>query len=159
MNLDFTTSNEDLCKQYGIYVKTGELNGSCMTGPLEEIKNKNNFSFEEAVIVIKNITLAAYYVPIERTDFQFVYSKALLHAASFIDGNGSLNFKILYALFKSQVEIDETSFKKTARSEIIGNMLGRFNSLVNEDIIEAEHMKSVFTSLLKKDARFSIYSY
>lgn len=159
MSLNFATSSEETCKQFGMQVKSGEISESQMTAPLEAVKSKGDFTTNDAVTVIKNISLAAYYVSTERTDFQSVCGEALLHAASFIPTEGSLNFKILYALYKSQVKADETSFETTARSEIIGNMLGRFDSLVNGDVSKAEHMKSIFAALLKKDLRFSVYSY
>jgi hypothetical protein len=159
MNVDFIASSEEICRSYGLQVKDGKLDGTDMNKPLEAIKGKSDFSEKEAVTVIKNISLAAYYVPIERTDFQSICSEALLYAAKSIAAEGSLNFKILYALYRSQIEENESAFKETARSEIIGNMLGRFNSLVNGDIDAAGKMKSTFKALLKKDSRFSVYSY
>jgi hypothetical protein len=159
MDFNFATSSEEICKQFGMRVKSGELAEHHMTAPLEAVKSKEDFTTNDAVTVIKNISLAAYYVPTERTDFQSVCGEALLHAASFIPTEGSPNFKILLALYRSQIKPDETSFETTARSEIIGNMLGRFDSLVNGDASKAEHMKSVFAALLKKDSRFSVYSY
>jgi len=159
MDLNFISSSEELCMQFGMKVKSGEITDSHMIAPMAAISNETNLSVDQAVTVITNLSLAAYYVPLERTDFQVVCGQALLHTANFIDVEGSQNFKILYALYKSQVEPSEISFKKRARSEIIGNMLGRFNSLVNDDIYRAEHMKSIFFKLLKNDPRFSIYSY
>lgn len=159
MGFNFATSTEEACIQFGIHVKSGEIAEYEMIKPLAAIKKMEDFSQDQAIAVIKNISLAAYYVPTERTDFQLVYSEALLHAARVLNIEGTINLKILYALYKSQVKTDETSFETTARSEIIGDMLGRFSSLVNGDIAKAEHMKSVFTALLKKDSRFSVYSY
>ena len=159
MNLNFRTSTEEECKQYGIQVKNGDVAESGMIAPLAAVKESSTFTENDAITVIKNLSLAAYYVPTERTDFQTVCGDVLLYVAGFIQGDGSPNFKILYALYKTQVKEDETMFNKTARSEIIGSMLGRFASLVNGDVAKAKHMKSVFVELLKKDSRFSVYSY
>jgi hypothetical protein len=157
--VDFITSQEGECKQYGLMVKDGKLDGDAMSKPLQAVKEKGDLTETVAIDVIKNISLAAYYVPIERTDFQLICNETLSHAAKSITAEGSINFKILYALYKSQIEENGSAFKGTARSEIVGNMLGRFDSLVNGDKTAAEKMKSTFDTLLKKDHRFSVYSY
>lgn len=159
MDLDFVTSTGEACKRYGMQVKSGEVSEGSMITPLAAVKRRSTFTESDAITAIKNLSLAAYYVPTERTDFQAICGEALLYVASFIKGDGSPNFKILCALYKSQVNESEAAFNETARSEIIGSMLGRFESLVNGDVDKAAHMKSVFVELLRRDRRFSVYSY
>lgn len=158
MSLDFRSASDLDCKQFGIDVKSGCIAESRMEEPLSEIKKIKGLQNEqEAITIIKNLSIAAYYVPTERTDFQSIYNQTLLHIAKFISTEGNPNFKILYALYKSQVKDDESKFKETACSEIIENMIGRFDSLVNGDVSSATHLKENFYKLLKEDSRFSIY--
>jgi len=60
---------------------------------------KTKYTREEIIIVIKNIILASFQVSFERTDFHTPSGEALLQLADTFEIDGSLNLKILYALF------------------------------------------------------------
>lgn len=64
-----------------------------------KLKDRIYISEDEATELIKNITIASYYVPYKRFDF-FAVTEALLFLANFINTKGTENFKIVYALYK-----------------------------------------------------------
>lgn len=159
MGIDFLNAKADDCKQFGEQVKTGAVDGDAMIAPLSAVKNMSTISNGDAVTIIRNLSIAAYYVPTERTDFQSLCGEALLHAAKYITtpNGGSPNFKILYALYVSQVD-SLAKFNNDVRVDIIENMIGRFDSLVNGDVKLASDMRSTFYGLLKKSSAFSLYA-
>jgi len=69
----------------------------------------------------------------------------LLTVLQFIEGEGSLNFKILKALCLSQFSKSEKSFKRNVNDKILLLIRSRFdNNLVGDDIDAAYHIKRVY---------------
>jgi hypothetical protein len=144
--------------QYATAVKTGAIYGFNMTDPINNINVFTLNTEEEKAKVMANLALASYYVPTERTDFQVVCSTKMLNIAETISDDGTPNYKILVLLLKSQLESNLLKFKDNASSEVVGNIFGRFESLVNGDAQLAEAAKKAFKELLKNDSRFALYA-
>lgn len=156
-NIDFININEDKCLEIGNKVKNGDIEVSEIKHILKTIK-KIKYSEQDACTVVKNICLLMYYVPLERTDFHTYCGKAMLHVIKFIKINGSTNYKILYALYKTQFNEDTKTTKKSAREEIISTLKLLFELLDPHDIKSARNLEEIIMEALKKDKRYNFLS-
>jgi len=98
LKIDFLTSSEDYIKTFGSMANEGLFKYSELKEVFDKVK-KTEYTREEIIIVIKNIILASFRIPYERTDFHTLSGEALLQLADTFEIDGSLNLKILYALF------------------------------------------------------------
>jgi len=92
-----------------------------------------NHTEEKAIKLIENVTLIKH-VNLINTEFLAYSGRLLLTAAKFIKKEGSLNFKILYALCLSQFNEQQTDFKDIASKEIIQEMNCRFYCLTEKEM-------------------------
>ncbi|OUM63010.1 hypothetical protein PIROE2DRAFT_10536 [Piromyces sp. E2] len=123
---------------------------------IRHFRKKESISEKKAIKLIKNLVLIAHFVPSERTDFHALCGDALLHLTKFINKSGSRNFKILYALYRSQVKKDESSFNDNSIREIVEEINIYFRSLTKKDKKRAKHYEKVFKKLLEKDKEENI---
>jgi len=86
---------------------------------------------KQAIKTIKKILLVLLYVPYEKIDYLILSNEALLHLARFINKKECPNFRILYALYKSQVAKDEKSIKRKAIRRLIQNLIERFKCITS----------------------------
>jgi len=105
-NPDFLTSSEKDIERFADAISEGEIVESKFNKIFDNIINKE-YTEEEAIIVIKNIIIAQYQVNFNRTDFQVRIEEALLYLATFINKEGSINVKLIYALFSVAFEVEE----------------------------------------------------
>ncbi|OUM57820.1 hypothetical protein PIROE2DRAFT_17078 [Piromyces sp. E2] len=143
-------------------VTHGEIKALQVKKMFEHYLHRKNYTEEEAIVLIQNFTLLAYYRPSKRIDFQTYCNFTLLHLASFIDKYdtiSSLNLKILYALYLSQVNEDETAFKKHVREEIIHTIFNKFACLDRDDIPNARFFQNSYNRIIENDHRFTFYKF
>jgi len=157
---DLINSSEEDCIKFAKEIEDGKIEYSKIRKIFEFYRKKMYYKEDEAIKLIKNISLTQYYVSIEKTDYQTECGKTLLLVARNIRGKGSLNFRILKALCLSQFSKDEKSFIEDVNDEIILIIRARFdNTLVGKDIDAAYHIKSVFDYIVKNDSRYFYISY
>jgi len=105
------------------------------------------------------MSLTQYYVSMEKNDYQAQCGRTLLTVTKYIEGEGSLNFKILKALCLSRFSKDEKSFIPDSNFKILGIIRGRFDSIPSFDIDASKHIKSVFDNIVKDDPRYFCIDY
>jgi len=96
--IDFLTTSEEDIRYFGDMADEGLFKYSELKEIFDKVK-KTKYTREEIIIVIKNIILASFQVSFERTDFHTLSGEVLLQLADTFEIKGSLNLKILYALF------------------------------------------------------------
>jgi hypothetical protein len=150
--------------KFGQEISNGTIEENAIFTPFQNLNIAELQSLQQKIFVMKNLALASYYVPVERTDFQGICSPKMVELANTIEVDATVNLKIILLLFYSQVELkgeydpkNAVSFKKEARKEIIESMIGRFAALVNGDAQKAVEMKNKFYELMKSDSRFACY--
>jgi len=145
---DLTTSSENSCIEFGKEVKRGNIDEKQINDVFDYIKSKKEITEDEAIITIKNIVLSRYYVPFERTDFITPSGEALLHLANFIKIEGSPSFKILYALYKYQIDEEYNTLKYTSREELVDDLKERFSSLTDEEKKLSQKYREKFYNII-----------
>eukprot|EP00833_Pecoramyces_ruminatium_P005274 jgi/Orpsp1_1/1179306/evm.model.c7180000068832.1 len=121
LDINFTTISDIDCLILSKKLDRGEIKSSDLKNIVEDVKSKN-YSEEEAIITIKNIIIVKFIISYARTDIQTYCGEALLYLTNFIKVKGSVNYKILYAEYRSQVEKDEESLKKNINELIFDDM-------------------------------------
>ena len=121
------------------------------------MNNVGEMTHDGAVTAIKNIVLAGYYVPMERTDFQYLYNKALIKVCKGITTNrDDVNWQILQALYSTQFT-SEQKLNEQVRQEVVEEIICRIqNSLVNLDANKINFKRNIF-KCLSNDNRFSAF--
>jgi len=118
---------------------------------LNELKTEENISEEKAINLIKNISIAKSDVPLNIIDFHCLFDKALMYLSKFIKIYGSEDLKIMYALYKSQTNEEETFLYSKSTSKSLRIFIdGLCDCLLGEDKKFAEHYRNKFVELLKK---------
>jgi len=121
---NFIKATKNQIKEYTILVNNGLVNEFEINKKFEEIKKNKYYSEEEAVFIIQNLTIASFLVPYERTDFQVPCGEALIYVSQFIEiEGGSINLKILYALFRCLVVVEKDENNK--RQYSFTNLTGK----------------------------------
>jgi len=117
-------------------------------------------SEKEAINLINNLSLASYRVSTENLEYQTYIGEVLLHITKFINlKNRSKNFKLLYALYKSQVKENEKDFKLCIDLNLMEYIAIKIKNLDKEDKKHSEHIIiKVLKELMSKDksGRFNI---
>jgi len=158
--IDFINCSEEECLQFAEKVNKDEFDN-------EQLKKTfNNFIFriytdEEAIKLIKNVSLTKYKVSHAKTFFQFYSSRTLLTVAQEFNrsGSGSSNFKILKALCYSQFNEDFTDFKENVNKYILFIIRERLNILVNEDEKLGSYYRQIFKEVTGKYEKYFSLSY
>ena len=91
--------------------------------------------------MIKNLYLVIENVSSTRIDFRTCFGKTILHVAKYIKAKGSLNYKVLYALYKSQFNKKEETIKETSRKEIFFTTAYNFKSWIQKICHQLENWK------------------
>jgi len=144
-----STSNS--FESFGDDVQINKIPPSKYKKTILSFKKIKYCSEKEAIELIKNLVLASTHVSPERFDFQTYLGEALLHLTKFIKINKrSKNFKIMYALYKSQVKKDEKHFKKHVNMEVIECIASRISAMVNKDKEHSEPIIKNLHILIKK---------
>eukprot|EP00833_Pecoramyces_ruminatium_P007162 jgi/Orpsp1_1/1181194/evm.model.c7180000076248.1 len=121
LDINFTTISELDCLIFSKKLDLGEIKGSDLKNIVENLKSKK-YSEEEAIITIKNIIIVLFDISYDRTDIQTYCGDALLYLTNYIKVEGSENYKILYAEYRSQVEKDEKSLKKNTNKIVLDDI-------------------------------------
>ncbi len=163
----FLETNADKVVDFAKKIKNGEIEKQEMLNPFEELdvslsSSSSSSSVLNEELIVRNLELAAYYVPNRMTDFQSKYSSAIIKIANkAVSGGEGVNYKILDLLFRSQFQENKSTgnfqLKSDVRTEIIETMIERFEALVNGDKRAAKSMEDKFYGILSKDSRFAIY--
>ncbi|OUM64274.1 hypothetical protein PIROE2DRAFT_60793 [Piromyces sp. E2] len=140
------------CNGFGDSVIKGKLKDYQIKIIMEDLK-KENYTEKEAIFVITNLAEVAFYVPFFYINFHAYCDDALYYIAGFIKQEGSVNFKIIYALYKSQVDETETKLNINSSRRIIYTIKRYFEQggLLNEDKEKAYHIKENLNKILKKE--------
>jgi len=157
--INFLIDNAEKLLDFGKKIAKGKIEISEMIEILNEVQ-KYKYTEKEAIIVITNLTLAQYYVNYKLTTFHYYCGKSLLYAAQFINTEGSLNYKIIYALYKSQFDEKTQIIKKNAKSEVINVMINKFSTLDEKDTVLAGKIEKVIIKAFRKDtnSEFFVFS-
>jgi len=150
--INFLTDDEEKFIDFGKKIANGEIEISEMIEILNEVQ-KYKYTEKKAIIVITNLTLTLYYVAYEITTFHYYCGKSLLYAAQFINTKGSLNYKIIYALYKSQFDEKTATLKESLREEVCDVMVAKFSSLDKNDTIIAKEIEKVILKAFQKTKR------
>jgi len=157
--LDLINLSYKECKTFANKVRHGEIDIFQVKKIFDYYKKRSNYTEKEAISIIKNVTLIAYYGPSKRVDFQTHCNILLLNIASYINISGSLNLKVLYALYLSQVNEDETSFIKHVKEEIIETIFNKFSCLDSNDRPKARFFQNSYNKIIDNGNRFRLYRY
>ncbi|OUM64273.1 hypothetical protein PIROE2DRAFT_9035 [Piromyces sp. E2] len=103
--IDFLSLPEKEYLKFGKKVKKEKYNEIQVKRALESVVKKEKYSKKEAITLIKNLLLTSQHVPFERKDFYAHWGKTICYVTNFINKGESINYKILYALYKSQIKI------------------------------------------------------
>lgn len=120
----------------------------------EEILKKGTISAQE---LMKNLDIFYYYSP-SIPDVQIACNQAMVGLANEIGKSlgGTSAYKIVYILYQSLFDEEQ---KFVPNKEIIENLIGRFNALVNGDKKLAASLRKDFAKVLSEDPDFSIYGF
>jgi len=157
-DLNFLTSSEIDIRCFGNLVKKGKIGDSKINETFEKIKS-NTYSEEDSKTIIKNLIIASHNVDSERTDYQTPLNETLLYMVKFININGSINLKILYALFpfvittvKDKKNNEYYIFNEKSDTKINSEFSNRLHYMNEKDKKEdiAKEIKEIYTSLRNK---------
>jgi len=152
--MDFSAASEKDCIEFAERIKSGEIEIYTIEDTLNYIKNKKNYTEEQAIFTIKNLVLTLCYTPFERTDYLALCGETLIYLTNFIKKEGSTNFKIYYAIYKSQIEEDEKSIKYEARVQLICDLDYRFKSFTDQEKELYKAYYKTFINLISLDYWF-----
>lgn len=108
--------------------------------------------------LMKNLDLLYYYSP-QIPEIQTSCNSAMIEVANKVDMPGKSSYKIIALLFESQVNAETSTLNRNAQQEVIEDMIGKFNALVNGDKELAQPLREKFSQALSKDPVYSIYSF
>jgi len=155
-NFSFIYSSELKVKRFANLVIDGDINETEINEKFDEIKEINDYTEEEANRIIQKISIAAYIVPIERTDYQVPSGEALIYMSDFIKIKGSINLKILYALFdyivvdkKDENNNNHYYFRNRNNKEVYPDFRERLHYLNKKDkqLETAKNIEKIFNDL------------
>jgi len=151
---NFLTSSEKHIKKFANLVNEGRVSDLVIDEKFNEIK-KNNYSEKKAKIIIKNITIASYNVSRERTDYQTLSDESLVHLVKFIKIRGSINLKLLYALFSNVIYKKKKNyyFNRKSCGEVNLDFNNRLYYLGNKDQKTkiGKKIKRIYNELKEKE--------
>ena len=149
--IDFLTAEEEKCIEFGEKVMSGEIKHYKMKSLLKAVRKKKKYTEEEAIIVKKIFVLAWDYVSAYRGDFKLYCGKALLYNSKFVKKKGTLNYGIVYALYKTQFDENSETLKKGFRDILVRHMLSMFRSLdrLDANLVRKDIKNKVVNSLNK----------
>jgi len=138
--LNFLTSPEEEFRVFRYCVQRGV----CTYPEINEVFKKireTNYTKEETIIVIKNIFIASFNIPFERTDYHTPCGETLMHLAKIFDTfDASINLKITYGLYKYvftlYLDDDNKAYcerRKGVPSEIYFELADRLKYLEGKD--------------------------
>jgi len=157
--IDFFKASEDECIEFAKKVNSYEIEDPLLKNTFDYY-NKINYMYEpQAITLIKNLVLTQCYVNCLRTDYRAYSGRVLLTVAeNDISGNGSVNLKILRALFKSQFQ-NEIALKDDANKKILEEIMQRFECITENEKDEIKYMKSTFSDYFSGENKFGIEYY
>jgi len=143
-------SDEGSFEYFGENVQNKRIDMTIVQRTFKRFMRKE-YTRKEAITLIKNVVLAGTYVHEERTDYKTYSNELLLYLTQFIKKKSkrSKDYKIIYALYRSQVKKNEREFKHSARGEVIRNLISRIY-YIPWDKDKTEHLKNKLLIMLKK---------
>jgi len=105
------------------------------------------------MIIIKNLALTIFCVKFSRTDYITPCGEIILYLTNFIKVEGSLSFKVLYAIYKAIVDENKNRFKYKIRIELIEEIVERYDDLTEQDKKQFEPFKNKYNEIIKKPKR------
>jgi len=153
--LDFSTASEESCIEFAERVKIGKIHLTTIYHTIQYLRKRVKYNEKKAINTIKNLVLTSCYVPFERTDYQALCGEMAIYISRFINIKGGANFKVFYAVYRSQVEKDENSLKSTARIELISDLIHTFDNFTDNDKKIYSRYEETFHKLIENDSRFN----
>ncbi|MDR1488253.1 MAG: hypothetical protein LBI26_00700 [Holosporales bacterium] len=143
--------------KFGVEVSSGAISSIAdMEKPFGEISNLSSLSTAQKSTLTQNIYLAYLFAGESMTDFRTLcLSNMITIAKSDTSLFGSDNYKITQLLYASQT--DGTNIYKSARTDVVENVINRLSSAVNGDKELAQKLLQKFYGILSKDDRFKCY--
>ena len=106
---------------------------------------KRTYSEKSAIKLIKNLIVAALNMYEERIDYHTYSCEVLFYLTKFIKVKHlNKNCKILYALYKSQVNEEETKLKGSYLDDVITEMELIYKDMVEEDKKKCQYFMKKF---------------
>jgi len=139
-NFSFINSSSDEVREYSEEVARGDVEETVINEKFMEIQTRN-YSIIEAIAIIQKLTISKNIVHLGRTDYQVPCGETIIYLTNFVTVEGSINLKILYALFGYLVdyEKDEDSnkniffYSNSCCKEIFPEVVDRLESLSKKD--------------------------
>ena len=128
---------------------------SIISNAVDKIIKKNNLPFSE---LMRNLDLLYYYSP-QNPEIEAACNLAMIKVANKVPMDGKVSYKIIALLFESQINAETSTLNENAKQEVIEDMIGRFNALVNGDKNLAQPLREKFSQALSKDKVYSLYSF
>jgi len=159
-NFSFINSSSDEVREYSEEVARGDVEETVINEKFMEIQTRN-YSIIEAIAIIQKLTISKNIVHLGRTDYQVPCGETIIYLTNFITVEGSINLKILYALFGYLVDYEKYEdsiknsnlFENSCCKEIFPDVSDRLYSLNKKDktLELAQDIKEIYKVLTDKN--------
>lgn len=114
---------------------------------------------QQRIDIVRNLYLAYCYSSSFMEDFRVACLNKMIEIAQNYDKvKGSVNFKIAYLLYLSQVNEDENGLIPNANVDVVEAVINKLAGAVNGDKRNAEQCLRGFNEVLKRSPRLRIYA-
>ena len=159
-NFSFINSSSDEVREYSEEVARGDVEETVINEKFMEIQARN-YSIIEAIAIVQKLTISKNIVHLGRTDYQVPCGETIIYLTNFITVEGSINLKILYALFGYLVDYEKYEdsiknsnlFENSCCKEIFPDVSDRLYSLNKKDktLELAQDIKEIYKVLTDKN--------
>ena len=159
-NFGFINSSSDEVREYSEEVARGDVEETVINEKFMEIQARN-YSIIEAIAIVQKLTISKNIVHLGRTDYQVPCGETIIYLTNFITVEGSINLKILYALFGYLVDYEKYEdsiknsnlFENSCCKEIFPDVSDRLYSLNKKDktLELAQDIKEIYKVLTDKN--------
>ena len=159
-SFSFINSSVDAVREYSREVACGDVEETVINEKFKEIQSKE-YTKIEAIAIIQKLTISKNIVHLGRTDYQVPCGEAIIYLTNFITVEGSINLKILYALFGYLIDCEKYEdsiknlnlFENSCCKEIFPEVADRLESLNKKDkTLELAHdIKEIYKVLTDND--------
>jgi len=152
----FLKSKKRHIEKFATLVMDGEVKESEINKIFDEIYVNKYYTEAQAIEIIQKISIASYRVSYKRTDYQVPSGEALIYLSKFIKIEGSINLKILYALFDYLIYAEKRkngrncfNFRNIDNEYLYTNFLKRLHHLNKKDkqLRVAKNIERIFNKL------------
>jgi hypothetical protein len=141
--------NEDTSIQLGKSVSAGQLNSETLAKSLITKNFLSLDSLRKKSDAIKNIYLSYYYAGEAMASFRNAcLAKMLDIAGNLRDIDATVDYKLSYLLYFSQVSNNQNKLLESARVEIVETIINRLSAIANGDKDKSQSLLKQFYKLL-----------